>query len=548
MKSRTVRSSFVSPRPFCANRNICAFLRNRVQLRGRSFLLAMFAVFAFAIGSQAQSRGDQAVALAMDHFRANARAYGLTNADRELTVRSVRDQGNQVVIRFDQFYRGLKVFEGEAIARVTGGRVDVTNALRAGLSLDTQSTVSSQQAVAAALRSIGARGQAGSTSSLEILPQGQRSGRDVLVWHVHVEIENDVDAPASWDYFIDAKTGATVWSFNSLHTSAAAAIGKTMYSGNVTLDVTLNGGIYSLVHPSQGAGSGNSTNDAKNRRFGQGQAFTSPVASFGNNDIQNSDTNTGGADAHYGLATTWGFYLTKFGRNGIDAAGRRTYQRVHFRNNYDNASWSNSCFCMSYGDGASFFYPLVSLDVAGHEMTHGVTFSEANLTYSGESGGLNESTSDIFGTMVEFFANNSSDIPEYWIGEKVQRSNYPGGTYTEISALRYMDDPHKDGDSPACWFATIGSLDVHLSSGPNNHMFYLLSHGGTSKCNSQVVAGIGNDKASRIWYNALTSQMTSSTNYHGARTAALASATTLFGGGSAEVNAVAAAFSAINVN
>ena len=107
-------------------------------------------------------------------------------------------------------------------------------------------------------------------------------------------------------------------------------------------------------------------------------------------------------------------------------------------------------------------------------MSHGVTFSEANLTYSGESGGLNESTSDIFGTMVEFFANNAQDTPDYWIGEKALRSNYPGGVYTETQALRYMDDPHKDGTSPACWSSTVGNLDVHYSSGPNNHMFFIV--------------------------------------------------------------------------
>src|SRR2546428_8590052 len=111
-----------------------------------------------------------------------------------------------------------------------------------------------------------------------------------------------------------------------------------------------------------------------------------------------------------------------------------------------------------------------------------------------------------------------------------------------------MDDPAKDGRSPACWSATIGNLDVHLSSGPSNHMFFLLSHGGTSKCNGNVVVGIGNNKASRIWYKALTDIMTASTNYHRARTAALSAATMLFGAGSVEVNTTAAAVSALNVD
>jgi len=88
---------------------------------------------------------------------------------------------------------------------------------------------------------------------------------------------------------------------------------------------------------------------------------------------------------------------------------------------------------------------------------------------------------------------------------------------------------------------------VHYSSGPNNHMFYLLANGGTSRCNNAVVAGIGNDKAARIWYRAITDFMTASTSYHGARTAALNAAASLYGAGSAEYNAVAAAYAAINV-
>jgi Zn-dependent metalloprotease len=222
---------------------------------------------------------------------------------------------------------------------------------------------------------------------------------------------------------------------------------------------------------------------------------------------------------------------------------------VHYGQSYENAFWSDACFCMTYGDGAATFYSLVSLDVAGHEMSHGVMSAEANLTYTGESGGLNESSSDIFGTMVEFFANSSLDAPDYWIGERILRSNWSGpaaNTYDQLGALRYMDDPARDGVSSACWYPGIGFTNVHRSSGPNNHMFYLLAHGGTSRCNGQAVEGIGNDKAARIWYDAVTNRMTASTSYHAARTAVLAAAGSLYG--PAEQDAVAAAFSAINVD
>ena len=121
-----------------------------------------------------------------------------------------------------------------------------------------------------------------------------------------------------------------------------------------------------------------------------------------------------------------------------------------------------------------------------------------------------------------------------------------------------MDKPSKDGASRDSWSSTIGSIDVHYSSGPANHFFYLLSEGSGSKTingvtynsptsNGSTVTGIGRDKAVKIWYKALTEYMTSTTNYKGARTATLNAASALYGSGSAEYNAVNAAWAAVNV-
>lgn len=135
-------------------------------------------------------------------------------------------------------------------------------------------------------------------------------------------------------------------------------------------------------------------------------------------------------------------------------------------------------------------------------------------------------------------------------------------------ALRYMFSPNKDGASADCWYSGVGSLDVHYSSGVANHFFYMLAEGTASKTYSGVnhasptcnpgdtkkatgngsLAGIGRAKAEQIWYLALTGYMTSSTNYAGARAATLSAAASLYGSGSAEYNAVAATWSAVNVN
>jgi Zn-dependent metalloprotease len=186
-------------------------------------------------------------------------------------------------------------------------------------------------------------------------------------------------------------------------------------------------------------------------------------------------------------------------------------------------------------------------------MTHGVTSRTAGLIYSGESGGLNESTSDVFGTMVEWYANNANDVPDYVIGEEIFRNYDPAVNY-----IRRMDDPHQDGASANCWFNGVGNLNVHYSSGVGNHFFYLLSEGSGAKtingihynsptCNGSTVKGIGHVKAGAIWYKALTEQWVSTTNYHQARVGTLRAAKQLFGKGSVEFKTVKKAWAAVSV-
>ncbi|NBW83180.1 M4 family peptidase, partial [bacterium] len=289
------------------------------------------------------------------------------------------------------------------------------------------------------------------------------------------------------------------------------------------------------------------TNDMGNKTSGSGKIFLDADNKWGSGLL--SDRASVGVDAQFGAAMTWDFFKTKFGRSGLRNDGVGATSRVHYGRAYNNAYWSDSCFCMTYGDGdGTTFNPFASLDVAGHEMSHGLTAMTAKLVYSGESGGLNEANSDIFGTMVEYYANNAKDTPDYLIGEQLYKSG--GG-----KALRYMYNPILDGRSPSCYSSTIGSLDVHYSSGVANHFFYLLAEGSapvglpaSPTCNNSSVTGIGRDAASAIWYRALTVYMTSSTGYAAARTATLSAASDLYGSASAQYLAVAAAWSAVGVN
>src|SRR5690606_16433350 len=129
------------------------------------------------------------------------------------------------------------------------------------------------------------------------------------------------------------------------------------------------------------------------------------------------------------------------GRHGIANDGLGAVSRVHYGRNYANAFWRDSCFCMTFGDGDNgvSILPLVALDVAAHEMSHGVTSRTAGLVYSGESGGLNEATSDIFGTLVEFYVGDDENPGDYLLAENIYPNN-PGDI-----ALRYMFKPSLDG-------------------------------------------------------------------------------------------------------
>lgn len=514
------------------------------------FLLATTALF--SADEAIKQRGEDRSRAFLNEQRS---ALGLSSPDHAFQVRKTNvDDKKTAHVRLQQTYKGVNVFEGEAIAHVdAAGDVTLTDSLLRDIDVaNVTPTIPAGQARAIALRTLGVRGNADVDLTLEILAKGERTATDRLTWHANVFYENAQDGTGKYTLFLDAHTGQPVWGFDALETSAVAGLGNTMFSGqvNLNLDFDLVSATYYLRsatpdYPNL------STRDLNGATSGTGTTISNTSEIFGNYNFDLSDRRTAGADAHYGMSLTWNYFKTTFGRNGIDGLGTATYGRVHYGSAYQNAFWSNTCFCMTYGDGGSTLYPLVSLDVTGHEMAHGVMSKEANLTYSGESGGLNESSSDIFGTLVEYYANNSLDVPDYLIGERLYKSNWSGTNFTPTKALRYMNDPAKDGSSPACWSKNIRGLNVHYSSGPNNHMFYLLAQDGTntSKCNGKSVTGVGRDTAAKIWYKAISDYMTASTNYAGARKAALNAAVALgYAVGSSVYNSVAAAYSAINVN
>ena len=475
----------------------------------------------------------------------NFPGYTQHGADHAYALREalVDDDGAQHA-RFERTYRGMPVIGGDLVVHAdrNGNFRNTSLTLRRGINVARSATVSAGRAIRAALDQ-----HAGSTGG--VTPAAvvyARGDTPVLAWDVRVFGEQADGTPSEKHVIVDASTGAVLDAWDDIHTAAAAGTGKSLYSGTVALTTDLVSGVYSLRDPSRG----NTYTLNLNNKTNGGSVFSDPDNLWGTGLV--SSTQSAAVDAQYGTAVTWDYYKNVHGRTGIANNGVGAYSRVHYSRSYNNAFWSDSCFCMTYGDGdGTSFTPLVSLDVAGHEMSHGVTSRTANLTYSGESGGLNEATSDIFGTMVEFYAANASDVGDYLIGEKIYKAG--------VNGLRSMINPSTDGGSADCWYSSVGSLDVHYSSGVANHFYFLLAEGTTAGSPSKTcatgntrvatgtgtVSGIGRAKAEKIWYRALTVYMTSSTNYSGARTATIKAANDLYGSDGVEAMAVAAAWTAV---
>ncbi|MFD9433370.1 M4 family metallopeptidase [Streptomyces sp. NPDC060002] len=477
---------------------------------------------------------------------AAAKELGL-GAKEALVVRDVvKDADGTLHTRYERTYGGLPVLGGDLVVETakSGATEGVTKATRAAIKVASLSpTLSAAKAQKQALSLATAAGaERADTNRAPRKVIWAANGTPVLAYETVVGGLQEDGTPNELHVVTDATTGAKLYEYQGIETGT----GNTMYSGQVTLGTTQSGSTYNLTDGTRGS---HKTYNLNRGTSGTGTLFSGSDDVWGTGAASNLET--AGADAHYGAALTWDYYKNVHGRSGIKGNGVAAYSRVHYGNAYVNAFWDDSCFCMTYGDGSGNTHPLTSIDVAGHEMTHGVTSNTAGLNYSGESGGLNEATSDIFGTAVEFYAANSSDVGDYLIGEEIDING-------DGSPLRYMDKPSKDGASKDSWYSGIGSVDVHYSSGPANHFFYLLSEGSGTKTINGVtynsatadglpVTGIGRDKAEKIWFRALTTKFTTTTKYAAARTGTLAAAGELYGTTSTEYKAVQDAWAGVAV-
>ncbi|MDP2308164.1 MAG: M4 family metallopeptidase [Pseudomonadota bacterium] len=446
--------------------------------------------------------------------------------------------------KVQQLSGGVPVWGGEAIVHLAqdGKLAGFTDNLLAQVDVDPTPAYDADEAIDLAVAAA-----PGGWAELSDDPRAdlwvlRHEGADHLAWRVqlhHVNYRADDSMPV---VFIDAHDGEIVWTYNNFQTASCSA--GTNYYGTVALDCYTDGASYYLENTTDLLGTYSWNNTTSGLYYISSATSTMPSSTAVTRNAN---------EAHYVSQKVFDYYSTAHGRDGIDGAGGPAYITSHgynfitsttsYSTNYVNAFWDSANEYMTYGDGDGVNSgSLTTLDIGGHEMTHGVTQYEANLTYSGEPGHLNEATSDVFGAMVERAALGDS-AGTWLVGEQTWTPSVSG------DALRYMNDPADDGYSYDYYSSSIGSADVHYGSGVPNLAFYLMSEGGTHPRgkSTTVVTAIGADDAAEIWYLALSSYMTSSTNFSGARAAMLSAAGALYGTSSTQYATVGNAWTAVGV-
>ena len=412
-------------------------------------------------------------------------------------------------IRMPQVYQGIPVFGKQLVVHLDAQEqvVAVNGQYQPNLAIATQATVTREQAEQVALEDL-TENQFTADEAKDLKASVLKDktalnvyvdekGKATLAWNVTVMTSSPLGA---WTSFVNARRPVVVHAFNSL----ADAKSRETYTAR------------------------NGTDIPGRLLVQEGERTNDPVAQA----------------AHDAAGTVYDYYLNTFKRDSIDGQGSPIVSTVHYgssEEDAENAAWIEEAQQMVYGDGGSIFKPLsYGLDVVGHELTHGVTGSTAQLVYEGQSGALNKSYSDIFGAMI--------DRANWTLGEQVVKSPpYPvpylrslqdpelGGQYDPSDPLAGIGQPGSMGDYanlPLSRRADNGG--VHINSGIPSHAAYF------------VATAIGKEKMEQIYYRTLTQYLSPDSDFADAAQATVQAATDLYG--ATEANAVRTAFGQVGIN
>jgi thermolysin len=305
--------------------------------------------------------------------------------------------------------------------------------------------------------------------------------------------------PAIWVVTVDAKTGDILHRYNNLQTIQGQ--GNGVLGDQKQFEVSTNASGFVMTDAA--------TVQIRTLTAAQQQVRGTPVTSTDQNSWDTGVPGQGAAvDAHFNATAVYKYYKDKHGRNAINGAGGPLVSTVHFGRAYDNAAWDGTG--MLYGDGGQLFRALsVSLDVVGHEFTHGVTEKTSNLVYENQPGALNEAVSDIFGAFIEHSAK--PDATNNWkIGENVVKTGGPLRDMVDPSSVSFAQPAHMSK------FVNTQQDNggVHINSGIINNAAFLMTVGGVNPVSKvEVKFGIGWEKSEKLWFRANTKYFLSTTNF-----------------------------------
>lgn len=335
--------------------------------------------------------------------------------------------------------------------------------------------------------------------------------------------------------FVDAQSGEIYHTTNILMNIDKPTKAVTRYNGTKDIVVDSMSASQYILRES-GRGNGITTKDLQN--LGDMVNVNTNAAvniietdTFFNNDLTANS-------AHWASEMTYDYYMVKFNRNSYNNSGAAMYSYVHWGNNIANAMWTGTA--MVYGDGDVSNGPFTTAEICGHEITHAVTQYTANLEYEYESGALNESYSDMFGAMVNYFA---TDTINWMIGLQT------GSAFRNMANPKQFQNP----DTYKGQYWQTSSADnggVHTNSGVGNYWFSLIVKGDTGTNDFGYhynITPIGSEKSEKIAYRALSQYLTPTSQYFDCFQATIQAANDLYGQCSPESQTVAAAWAAVNV-
>ncbi|ODG92617.1 peptidase M4 family protein [Bacillus sp. AFS029533] len=490
---------------------------------------------------------------------------------------------NTYHVRTVEQYKGIPIFgSGQTVALDANNNVyasfgNVTQRLSRAI-IPTEASISEDEAVNITKSKVEEQlGEVkrydGINTELTIYPH---DGKYYLAYLV--KASTSVPAPGYFHYFVDATSGEIIDSFDAIDNlvdpaNLTVAIGRGldvfgkmqsfpvgkdaatgtsyMYGGSIAGGTTTAPNIVPLA-----------TFDA-HRMPETAFILLSGLLGFTGFEISTtSSTNffydPAGVSAHMNSDKVNKYYQTVQKRNSLDDKGMTLISTVHIGSKWNNAAWNGKQMLYGDGDGIVLGSLAGGLDVTGHEMTHGVIEkSGVNLTYKNESGAINESLADIFGTFVEIYSTKEN---EWEMGEDVYTPTKPGdGGLRSLKdpgsvrvSTKYMPSGYYPDTYAERYLGTEDNGGVHINSGINNKAAYLISQGGTNE--GYTIKGVGVTTAEKIYYRALTKYLTASSGFKEMREAAVQAARDLYpdnkttGAPSAQTKAVMDAYSSVGVN